>query len=486
MTTTRSILFALLAFGLSVGPVGCGDDDETTAGDDEGTSGDEDTGGGTARGIDGPEGSVEPDDRGDEWDGDEPDSDPEPGGSETAEGGSEGGAAEPEEPANPWGATRAEQCRRPERRAMNGAARRAFDQGVQAASSGRVADARRSFQRALSEDRNAYKAAYNLGVLADRSGQANRAMEFYRQALRIQSDYERAVEGMVTIHLRRNAVPDAMALVEPLARANPTNLHLQALYAEVLVRAERYEQAWSAARRALRCDERFVPALIAVVKASLAQGRKELAQSILNQALTIQDNNAELHFIKGSLLRDEPGRFRDSLTEFQRAVQLRPDYAEARMALGVAQLAGGNYNEALQSFQAAANLAPTLVAVHLNLADAYRATKQWQKAKTAFEKALSMESNLPQAHFNMGLMYMSASADFPGLNELQALEKAKEEFTRYRNLRGPRIPRDDPSAQYLEDLDRQISRTRRRMEREERRRQMEAERGAREGEGGEG
>ena len=73
-------------------------------------------------------------------------------------------------------------------------------------------------------------------------------------------------------------------------------------------------------------------------------------------------------------------RFRDALREFTRAVQLRPDYAEARMALGIAQLAGGNYQQALQNFQAAARLAPTLVAVHLNLGDAYRATKQWKQA----------------------------------------------------------------------------------------------------------
>ena len=61
--------------------------------------------------------------------------------------------------------------------------------------------------------------------------------------------------------------------MEPIARDYPTNLHVQALYAEVLVEAGRYQEAWMAARKALRCDERFVPAMIALVKASLAQGR---------------------------------------------------------------------------------------------------------------------------------------------------------------------------------------------------------------------
>lgn len=459
--TRRWLWLALLLPALSFAP-GCPDDDDETASDDEGTSGDEDTDRGD---LERPPGSVEPDEDDGGWDGDEPGSN---GSNASNDGGGNDSADGSDEPSNPWGATRAEQCRRPERREMSSSARRAFDAGVRAANAGQLSDARSSFTRALSEDRNAYKAAYNLGVLADRAGQTNRAMEYYRQALRIQSDYESAAEGIVTIHLRANRTSDALSFVEPLARANPTNLHLQALYAEVLVQAERYDQAWNAARAALRCDERFVPALTALIKASLKQGRKELAESILTQALAIEDDNAELHFIKGSILRDTPGRFRDALTEFTRAVQLRPDYAEARMALGTAQLAGGNYREALQNFQAAANLSPTLVAVHLSLAEGYRATKQWTQAKAAYEKALGMDGNLAQAHFNMGLMYMTAGAEFPGLDELQSLTKAKEEFTRYRNLMGPRLQRDDASTQYLEDLDRAIDRTRRRLEREAR------------------
>jgi len=476
-------LFVALALALAVPTAGgCKDDeDETTADGDEDSSGGEDTGGGED-GLSGVGGGSTPPgggDDGSDWDGDPADDGGGSDGSGTDGSGGETAGGGDEDEASPWGATRAEQCRQPERRAMSASARRSFDQGVRAARAGNTQQARQAFQAALSADSNAYKAAYNLGVLADRDGNENQAMELYRRALRIQSDYEDAAKGMVTIFLRRGSAPDAIAFVEPLARRNPRNLHLQALYAEVLVRAERYDEAWEAARTALRCDERFVPALTALVKASLKQGRRELAESILAQALQVQEDNAELHYIQGTLYSEEEARFRDALREFTRAVQLRPDYAEARMALGIAQLAGGNYQQALQNFQAAARLAPTLVAVHLNLGDAYRATKQWKQAKASFDKALQMESRLPQAHFNLGLMYMTAGEDYPGLDALQALQKAKEEFTKYRDQMGSRLPRDDLSEQYLADLNRQIERTERRLERERARAQQEAERGAR-------
>jgi tetratricopeptide (TPR) repeat protein len=118
--------------------------------------------------------------------------------------------------------------------------------------------------------------------------------------------------------------------------------------------------------------------------------------------------------------------------------------------------------------------------VHLNLADAFRATKQWTQAKAAFDKALQMEPNLAQAHFNMGLMYMSAGAEFPNLDEIQSLQAARAEFTRYRGMMGPRLSRDDPSEGYLADLNRQIERTQRRIDRDAARAAREAERGVQE------
>lgn len=481
MTTrfTHWMLLLLLAFG-SVGS-GCKDDEEgTTTEGGESSTGGESSGGETASGgVDAPPGSSQPTNP-DGWDGD-PATPPGTPGSGTATGtpGTGGETGAPAQPAaNPWGATQAEQCRPPARREMSASALRVFNEGVRAAANGNAADAQRSFERALAEDSGAFKAAYNLGVLADRSGQENRALELYRQSLRIQADYEKALEGMVTIFYRRSSVPEALALVEPIAQRFPTNLHVQALYAEVLTRAQRYDQAWDAARRALRCDERFVPALLATVKTSLAQGRRELAESILTQALSIDANYAELHFLRGTLLREDAARYREALEAFRNAVRLRPDYGEARLALGIAELGGGNYDQALQHFQAAARLSPTLVAVHLNLGEAYRATKQWEKAKASFDKALQMDSNLAQAHYNLGLMYMTAGAEFPGLDALQGMQRAKEELTRYRNLMGPRLRRDDPTTNILADLDRQIEREQRRLEREARAREREAARPA--------
>ncbi len=391
------------------------------------------------------------------------------GGEAPGEGGAQAGGvgATSADQTSPWGATRAEQCQRPPRPAIASKARRDLEAGVRAAAEGDREGAEQRFRAALKRDPNAYPALYNLGVLADRAGNEKSAIDYYMRALRILPDYEPAARGIATVYVRRRQAQQAIATVEPLANANRANLEMQALYAEMLVEVRRFDEAWMAARRALKCDERFVPALIALIKASKGQGRDELADSILEQALQVDEQVAELHFLEGERLKKEPGQLRDAMSAYERAVQLLPDYAEARMALGIQQLASGNYPGALSHFQAAARLVPTLPAVHVNLGDAYRATQEWSAAQTAYRQALALRSKLPEAHYGLGLLFLTAAGDFPGLDELSAYEKAVDEFKTYRAEMGAGLSKDDQSEEYLRDLDRMIKRVRRRMEREQ-------------------
>jgi tetratricopeptide (TPR) repeat protein len=392
-------------------------------------------------------------------------------------------AATPAAPAKPlpnlWGE---EQCASgralPARHAMNAAAKDAFKQGQAAAAKGDDAGAKAAYDKAAKADPKAFEVVYNLGVLADRAGQVNTALKQYAAALRLQPDYEAAVQGTINVHFRQGNGAAAVSFAQPIADAYERNLHLQAVLADALTRADRMDEAEMRARKALCRDERFVPAMVSLAKASLKRGREELAESVLEQAEKIDPNNAEIHFLHGeSHLRK--GHLGLALPEFEKAVALRPEYAEARMALGTAYLAGGNYTQALEQFKWTIRLVPTLVAAHLNLGDAYRATSNWTEAKKAFDQALRMQEQLPEAHFNLGLMYMTAKDKFPGMKLTDALNRAILEFTTYRNQMGARLKKDDPSAAYIADIQKQIEREQKRVEREEKQKQKEAERAAR-------
>jgi tetratricopeptide (TPR) repeat protein len=380
---------------------------------------------------------------------------------------------------SPWGAPDAESGNPlPPRPKMNAAARKAFDQGTAAAKKDDLPGARKAFDQALAADAHAFAAAYNAGVIADRQGQANQALQYYARALKIQPDYEDAVAGMVAIDLRQGNAAAAVAHAQPPAQQWERSLALQAILAQALVEANRLDEAEQVARKALRRDERYVPAMVALATSSMRRGRLELADSILEQAIAIDPKYPELHFLQGQRHQQE-GRLAQALASYRKAAELRPTYSEARMALGIQYMAAGNYADAQAEFEAVAKLVPTLVAVHLNLGDAYRANRRWQDAKRELDQALRMQDPLPEAHFNLGLLYMDAGADFPNLALLDALERAILEFTAYRTQMGSRLAKNDSAAAYIADLQRQVDREKKRIERDAARTKTEAERAAR-------
>ena len=89
-----------------------------------------------------------------------------------------------------------------------------------------------------------------------------------------------------------------------------------------------------------------------------------------------------------------------------------------------------------------------------------------------------MQAELPEAHFNLALMYMSAGAQFPGLTELDALDRALLEFNTYRSQMGPRLTATDPSATYMADIQRRQEREKKRIEREKAKAEKDAQRKA--------
>ncbi|HEX7477039.1 MAG TPA: tetratricopeptide repeat protein, partial [Polyangiales bacterium] len=107
-------------------------------------------------------------------------------------------SADNKQPLGPsqWGAAAADTgTPLPKRTAPNQAAADAQKQGVAALLAGQLPVARQAFQRAVSADAKAYEANYDLGVVSDREGKPDEALQHYAAALRIQPDYELAVQG---------------------------------------------------------------------------------------------------------------------------------------------------------------------------------------------------------------------------------------------------------------------------------------------------
>lgn len=368
--------------------------------------------------------------------------------------------------ASRWGASREEQCAAPRRPVLNDSARTSFAEGVAFAQRGDLNSATARFNRALSQDRVAYAAAYNLGVIADRQGREAEALDFYRQALRIVADYEDAIDAIVLIHLRRGRSQEALTFVDPLATAHGMNARIQAARARVLVAMNRWDEAQRTARRGLLCDERSVVALTAFALAAHGEGNLELANWVLDRIAQVEATDppspafAESHLLRGQIARARPGELERALREFNRAVELRPDFVDARMALGQLMLSSGAYPEAHDHLAAAAAAAPWSWEVRLAYADALRALRRYDEARREIDRIFVITPNQPEVHLSLGLLFME-QANCLRTSEASAIatcQRAVAELTAYRSGMGSRLPATDRTQEYVTSLTRILTR----------------------------
>ena len=84
----------------------------------------------------------------------------------------------------------------------------------------------------------------------------------------------------------------------------------------------------------------------------------------------VNPDDALAHLNLGSALLEIPGRVPDAISEYQRAVQIYPNYAEAHNNLGAILLQSGRTAEAVAEYQAAVRLDPDYPDAHSNLGSA--------------------------------------------------------------------------------------------------------------------
>jgi Flp pilus assembly protein TadD len=84
----------------------------------------------------------------------------------------------------------------------------------------------------------------------------------------------------------------------------------------------------------------------------------------------VNPNDALAHVNLGNALLEIPGRVPEALSEYQTAVRIYPDYADAHNNLGAILLQSGRTTEAVAEYQAAVRLDPDYPDAHSNLGSA--------------------------------------------------------------------------------------------------------------------
>ena len=108
------------------------------------------------------------------------------------------------------------------------------------------------------------------------------------------------------------------------------------------------------------------------------------------------------HEILG-LTFSQQGRTDEAIAHFQKALEIKPDYVDARNNLGIALSQKGRADEAIEQYTKALALDPKYAQAHYNLANVLLAKGRLDEAMVHFQKALEINPDYPGADNNLGL-----------------------------------------------------------------------------------
>src|SRR6266850_1416776 len=241
---------------------------------------------------------------------------------------------------------------------------------------------------------------HNLGAALQSDGRLDEAIEHYRRAIAIRSDYAPAQNNMGAALRANGQVADAVASYEralawrpdyPEAHYNLANLlldegklddaidhfrtALQSLSGPdvhnnlgiALAARGQSTEAITEFRNALRLDPDSSRTHRNLADVLSSQGMQKEAIEHLRRAVQIDPRDGPSHYDLGSALL-EAGMLTDAIDHLQTALELMPDSADAHNNLGIALASQGEIDEAIDQFQRALALEPALVDAQRNLA----------------------------------------------------------------------------------------------------------------------
>ncbi|MCX7949739.1 MAG: tetratricopeptide repeat protein [Treponemataceae bacterium] len=134
------------------------------------------------------------------------------------------------------------------------------------------------------------------------------------------------------------------------------------------------------------------------------RGRFDEALADYERALAINPDFAEAYNSRG-LLYKELGRFDEALADYSKAVALNPRMAEGYNNRAIVYFNLGRLDEALADYNRAIELSPKYAEAYYNRGNLYKAAKRYDDALSDYKKAIELKDGFVEAYINRGLTY---------------------------------------------------------------------------------
>lgn len=255
------------------------------------------------------------------------------------------------------------------------------------------------------------RAYNNLGEVYSKAEQTAKALECFREAVRLTPNYIDALNNLGITLNKLGQPQEAFIYASEAKRLRPTSADASNTLGHSYYLLDRFPEAIANYNEALQLKPDFAEAHNNLAVALSASGRNAEAIPHAREAIRLKEEYADGHFNYGNALR-ETGHPEEALAEYKEALRIQPIFPKALNNLGTILWNAGKQAEARPYFAEAARQDPTYVDAIDNLGMAAFNTQQYLEAGRQFETALRIAPNHERVRNNLAKNYnfMGAAA----------------------------------------------------------------------------
>lgn len=281
----------------------------------------------------------------------------------------------------------------------------------------------------------------NYGDALFRFAKPEEALIKYQQALEQDPASSHGLVGAAQIEFSNGDAEKARAYLQKAIQANPNHREAYSLLSAVCKQLKDpgcHDQA-SAAIKDLPEKTPLLDPIYAAVGAEgvsslwyrfrgseyMKKGSFELAIQEFQQAMRIRpDTQTKEDLAK---VFNAAGRFQEAKKEYQMIIAAHPT-ANNYFGLGLAHARTDSYIEAENYFRKAIELKPELAEAHFNLAVVFAKTGRLKETIQSLNDAIRINPKHSEAHYRLGLAYIAAKDEKGVQEQYGALEKLDQEL----------------------------------------------------------
>jgi tetratricopeptide (TPR) repeat protein len=228
----------------------------------------------------------------------------------------------------------------------------------------------------------------------------------FSTVLRLDRFNSSAHYGIGLVRLQQGELADAESEFLHALSLQPKAVAVQESLGQTLVREHKWNDALPVLRAVLAQNQNSIEALNALATTLERQGDKAGAAEQFKRARELSRQELSLHRTQGEnnqgLVYWHAGHLEDAAAAFRRAIQMRPDYAEAHNNLGGVLWQLNDSAPALAEFQAAVRYSPSFAEAHNNWGTVLLHAGEYDYAIEQFRAALAIRPGFALAHLNLG------------------------------------------------------------------------------------